>query len=123
MCNKRRVNVKKMALEDFQLRKNLSSVSKLKKETPKLYISKITEILVKRNEYELYFKRNNNDDWTKLDFLQKKYILDMPDPSIKPQPNGFEKSKVENILKNLGDIIPDNRKQFWLELPEKNVLL
>lgn len=121
MCNKRRVNVKKMLLEDFQLWKNLSSISKVKKETPRVYISKLTEILVKRNEYELYFKVNSNDDWKKLDFLQKKYISNMPDPSIKPHPNGFERTKVENIMKNLGDIIPENRKQFWLELPEKNV--
>lgn len=108
-----------MSLEDFQLWKNLSSC-KLKKQTPKLYISKITEILVKRSDFHLYYKCNTNEvDWKELDFLQKKIISDMPMPSIKAEPNGFEKQKVETIIKSLGDIIPENRRQFWLELPEK----
>lgn len=92
-------------LRKCQLWKNVSSVSKVKKETPRLYISNITEILVKCNEYELYIGEYSI-------FCKKIYF-----GHARP----FNKST--NILKEIGDIIAKNRKKFWLELPEKNVLL
>lgn len=108
-----------MTVTDFQICKNLSSSNKIKKQTPKVYISKITQILVKRNEFIIHYKLANDDEWKVLDFLLKKHIDPMPIPSFKAQPNGFEKVKVENLLKQLGDLFPENRKQFWLSLPEK----
>lgn len=119
MSNKGKVCVKKMTVTDFHIWKNLSSSNKIKKQTPKVYISKITQILVKRNEFIIHYKLANDDEWKVLDFLLKKHIDPMPIPSFKAQPNGFEKVKVENLLKQLGDLFPENRKQFWLSLPEK----
>lgn len=38
-------------------------------------------------------------------------------PSHHTSPCGFPHKKKMNILKSLGDILPENRKQFWKDLP------
>lgn len=97
MYNKRNGMLEKCQLKISNSRRIDFLYLKLKKET-KLYISKISEI-VKRNEYDFYFKINAKFDWRKLDFLHKqiliyfKYISNMSDPLITPQPNEFKKGK------------------------------
>lgn len=117
--NKGKVQIKSMQVNDFQLWKNLSSASKIKNQNPKFYIAKITEVMVKRNEFQIYYKNKSDEEWKQLDFLLKKYIGELPTPSIKTAPNGFEREKVDNLFKALGSIMPDNRKKFWEDLPEK----
>lgn len=70
----------------------------------------------------MYYKFSDDVEWQRLDFLQKQYVGNIPTPPFKAQLNGFEKKKVENILKNLGDLIPENRRRFWLDLPEKIIV-
>ncbi|CAH1997778.1 unnamed protein product [Acanthoscelides obtectus] len=117
--NKGKVQIKSMKLNDFQLWKSLHSVSKIKKQDPSFTMSKITELMVKRTEFVMYYKRNFEEEWKKLDFLLKKHIGEMPTAPIKTAPNGFERQKVENLLKAVGSIMPGNRKEFWEKLPEK----
>ncbi|CAH1969615.1 unnamed protein product [Acanthoscelides obtectus] len=117
--NKGKVQIKSMQLNDFQLWKSLHSVSKIKKQDPSFTMSKITELMVKRTEFVMYYKRNFEEEWKKLVFLLKKHIGEMPTAPIKTAPNGFERQKVENLLKAVGSIMPGNRKEFWEKLPEK----
>ncbi|CAH2008744.1 unnamed protein product [Acanthoscelides obtectus] len=70
--NKGNVQIKSMKLNDFQLWKSLHSVSKIKKQDPSFTMSKITELMVKRTEFVMYYKRNFEEEWKKLDFLLKK---------------------------------------------------
>ena len=37
---------------------------------------------------------------------------------LRTQPRGFPKDKKDAILKSLGGIMPENRRNFWINLPE-----
>lgn len=53
-----------------------------------------------------------------LDFLKKKCQKQMPTPNCLERETGFPKTKTEKLLKNLVEVLPNNRKKFWEDLPD-----
>lgn len=96
-CNRGKVLVKKMSLNDFYLWQDLSSSVKLKKHPQRPYLADITEILVRKREFVIYYKTLEDEDFKTLDFLVKKCIRSnyISNPTVKEEAHGFEKEKVE----------------------------
>lgn len=119
-----KVTVIQMEVKDFMLWKDLSikkkrSINHLG-ENP--YLREIVSVEAQRGEMFLKFKRDINDPWQPLHFLNAKSvksgILLPPSHSI---PQGVSQTHKTSILQNLvkgkNGIIPQNRLQFWLDLP------
>ncbi|KAK5880521.1 hypothetical protein CesoFtcFv8_023541 [Champsocephalus esox] len=52
---------------------------------------------------------HEEEDFTELDFLQKKCQLKIP-TTLRPQDKGIEEAKKRDILKKLGPLMPPNRR-------------
>ncbi|KAG5862079.1 hypothetical protein JTB14_024279 [Gonioctena quinquepunctata] len=77
-----------------------------------------------RGNLFLQSKSSLKGEFEKLDFLYKKAmkksgILSQSVP-YRTEHRGFPKIKKDAILKNLSDIMPENQKSFWINLPETN---
>jgi len=70
---------------------------------------------VERGKYVLFTKNQFCDEkYTTIDFLQKKYMNKrMTLPPSHTANCGILKEKRDDILTNLNQILPENRKQFW----------
>jgi hypothetical protein len=67
-------------------------------------------------KYVLFTKNQFNDEqYITLDFVQKKYMnkKGMTLPSSHKENCRIPKEKRDDILSNLSQILPKNRKQFW----------
>ncbi|KAK5916112.1 hypothetical protein CesoFtcFv8_001641 [Champsocephalus esox] len=62
---------------------------------------------------------HEEEDFTELDFLQKKCQLKIP-TTLRPQDKGIEEAKKRDILKKLGPLMPPNRRLFWSSLHVSN---
>lgn len=52
-----------------------------------------------------------------MNFLQKKAMKGISVPKSHSALVGFPQEKKSKLLQTLGDILPENRKQFWRDLP------
>lgn len=120
-CNRGKVFIKKMILEDFYLWEDMSSAAKIKKHTQRPYLADITEILVKKGDLNLHYKTSEDEEFKPVDFIMKKCIRHncISKPRQKTEANGFEREKVETMLKQVGNLMPENRRRFWITLPDK----
>lgn len=113
--SRKKVDVKVMDHTDFYLWKDYTSHTKLIKDPERLYMADIVQVVASRGKRTIScktsFKSNNCKE---LDFLMQKAIKKgMPAPEHAAQPCGFPKEKRDKILKDLGQVIPENRKLFW----------
>ncbi|KAK4873128.1 hypothetical protein RN001_015157 [Aquatica leii] len=117
------VEVKKMEHNDFYKWKNLTSQQKLKQSSNnnRPYLSDIVQIMAERGKFTLQYKNHFNEESTKtLDFLMKKAMKKkeiLRSVNCLERPHGFPKEKKESILKQLDNLLPENRKLFWKNLP------
>lgn len=112
--------VKVMEVQNFYKYLDLSSQHKVRKLKPRIYLRDIMVISAKRGCYTLDFKNNHTDDvFQTLDILQLKYIKSQSFPNVKQRdlPRGVNESTKTAIIEKLVHLMPENRKQFWLELP------
>lgn len=123
---KSKTDVKLMTYNDFYLWQDFKSQAKVKQNLNFSRLSDIVQIKATRGKYILQYKTSLTDEegFKNLDFLCKKAMkksgpLLAPVASC-PKPCGFSKSKKEKLLKALDGIIPENRKQFWVNLPESD---
>lgn len=94
--------------------KDYKSVQKLQKANRTL-LKDIVCIKVEREKFKLQFKTKLTDiEYRELDFLCKKNGIPIALQKLKPC--GVPKQKVDSILQNLSQILPENRKQFWQNL-------
>lgn len=120
-ANKSHVTMKVMDHVDFYKWLDYSSGIKLKDATrPRL--ADIVCLKAVRGAFTLQYKKTYEEDepYKDLNFLKQSAMKKggMLFPIRKVQPDGFSKKKVENILHNLRNILPENRKPFWRSLPE-----
>lgn len=116
--NSKRVTVKEMAVADFFDWKDYSSQAKLKKIEPRVYLSQVVKVMVQRGSDTLKVETDDTGELKQIDFLQVRAIKSgIKEPAVMKKPSGIPKSRKEHILKNLGEIIPANRHNFWRELP------
>ncbi|XP_030746373.1 uncharacterized protein LOC115891019 [Sitophilus oryzae] len=122
-AQKSRTEVKIMSHHDFYQWKDLKSEAKMKQQKKRIYLSDIVQIKATRGSFFLHYKSSLNNEFEKLDFLYKKAmtkggIFSQFVPLRRTAPRGFPKTKKDAIIKNLGNIMPENRKEFWINLPE-----
>ncbi|KAK5915997.1 hypothetical protein CesoFtcFv8_001540 [Champsocephalus esox] len=81
------------------------------KRLPKLADLKVVQL--RRGSRSMFVKiSHEEEDFTELDFLQKKFQLKIP-TTLRPQDKGIEEAKKRDILKKLGPLMPPNRRLFW----------
>lgn len=115
-CKSNSVDAKIMALKDFYDWKSECSVCELNKQN----ISGIVHIKAERGLNYLLCKTDYSEycPFGKLDFLKNNIIkngISKPDQETKFL--GIHPSKKESIIKTLVPLIPETRKQFWLDFP------
>ncbi|KAK5916171.1 hypothetical protein CesoFtcFv8_001693 [Champsocephalus esox] len=88
------------------------------KKLPKLADLKVVQL--RRGSRSMFVKiSQEEEDFTELDFLQKKCQLKIP-TTLRPQDKGIEEAKKRDILKKLGPLMPPNRRLFWSSLHVSN---
>lgn len=121
---KSKIDVKPMTHNDFYLWKDFKSQAKLNQDLNHPRLSNIVQIKASRGKYILQYKTSltDDEDFKNLDFLCKKAMIKkgllLAPVASCSEPCGFPSSKKEKLLKALDGIIPENRKHFWVNLPE-----
>lgn len=116
--NRGKVDLKVMDHTSFYDWKDYKSAQKLQKENRTL-LKDIVCIKVEREKFKLQFKTKLADtENEELDFLCKKNMKKNGIPIALPKEKlcGVLKEKVDSILHNLSQILPENRKKFWKNL-------
>jgi hypothetical protein len=69
----------------------------------------------------LYKQKYDDVSFRELNFLKKKVINNgIPNPAAhEEQPIGIDPIRKTEILRNLGDLIPSDSRQWWLSLQTK----
>jgi len=78
----------------------------------------IVAIRAERNNFNLLYKTDlKENDYQILDFLNKKNLKKTAMPGHKKEPYGIPITKKTDILDKLKQVLPENRKPFWKNLP------
>jgi len=119
-CNSGHVDAKVMDLKDFYDWKSECSVYKLNKQNIRPMLSDIVHIKAERGLNYLLYKTDYSEycPFRKLDFLKNNIIKNgISKPDQKTKVLGIHPSKKESIIKTLVPLMPETRKQFWLDFP------
>ncbi|CAI6365895.1 unnamed protein product [Macrosiphum euphorbiae] len=116
---KKEVIVKCMEHDDFFLWTDNKSPKKTNKKANRVMLKNIITIRAVRGQYDLLYKTNLNDEnYGRLDFLKSKFInKQILMPPAKVAPCGISESKRNDILNTLNQVLPEDRKVFWKNLP------
>lgn len=69
----------------------------------------------------MFYKNSLTDvEFEECDFLKKKFQLKIPE-KLRAGPRGIPPDKKKGILAELGPLMPENRKVFWMNLLEASV--
>lgn len=60
-------------------------------------------------------KRHSDTEFLEFDYLLSKATLQTPEG--REEPRGISASKQKDLVKNLVPLMPDGRKDFWINLP------
>ena len=104
------------AVDFFDLRNQESSA----KDTNYPYLRDVSEVQFRRKSTKMFWKTSFEDESYKSgQFLQKKYremVKKQVLLSEKGPERGVTLSKKNDILYKLTQLMPENRRQFWLDL-------
>lgn len=120
--NKSKVIVKSMATEDFLDIQSYISDRRIQNSNPRAYLKDMVQVCFIRDSYDLMYKNDFKDEYSELRFLNDKYLKN---PSImklefRSKPKGVESKRKAEIIRNLLNIIPKHKQQFWINLPAIN---
>lgn len=122
MCNSSKVQVKEMCSQDFREWGSLASSYQLQKmsaDKSRPMLKDLCEVVVKRGHKQLFCKTSWREEQKELHFLNKKYLKSSLEP---PQPQssnrGITRERKTTILKNLSNLIPAHKLEFWKNLYE-----
>lgn len=90
------------------------SIAKLNKVRP-LRMSDMKVAECRKGSKIVYYKNKRSD----VEFLEFDYLIDkasLQTPEGRQQPRGVSFTKQQDLIKNLVPLIPDSRKDFWLNL-------
>lgn len=109
---------------DFYTFQDFSVTSKRNgKGSTKVFLSDIVYLKTVRGSFQLEYKTSFLDEQTKqLDFLKNHVLKNkaFPEPTCYVQPCGIAEDRKSTIIKNLLELMEDNRKEFWLNLPVRD---
>ena len=116
--SKNGVAVEMKAEDFFDFRNHLGTA----KDTNYPYVSDVSVFQVRKGSTMMYWKNSHADIEYKCgEFATKKFRENVTNSSYniskKIGPRGVNKSKVDDIIKKIGPIIPKERMTFWLQLP------
>ncbi|XP_050306918.1 uncharacterized protein LOC126743745 [Anthonomus grandis grandis] len=114
------VKVLSMELSDFRDWKDHSSLMKIKKYSPRPYLSDIVKLKFERGSFSLWYSNEYNSHYTEVNFLTAKYLKNLTEPNVRSQSQSVTKSRKADIIKKLCPLMPENRRHFWEELPVSN---
>ncbi|KAI8427301.1 hypothetical protein MSG28_001888 [Choristoneura fumiferana] len=81
----------------------------------------VVEVKFLRGERTLLYKKQFVEEYKVLDFLQKKYsVHELPTNNPPTTSRGIKTVKKHEIISKLVPLMPTNRKQFWINLPENS---
>ncbi|KAL0860407.1 hypothetical protein ABMA27_009801 [Loxostege sticticalis] len=110
--------VKKMNVEDFCKFEDCSSVYKLQNSSPRAYLKDMCQITFRRGHNVLFYKTDFEDEEYTLDFLKLKNIKNgIPHPKRNNTCRGITSQRKQNIITQLGPLMPESRRLFWEHLP------
>lgn len=115
--NSNKVEVVELRNED--LRNWTDGHSSVKgRKMPKLADLKVVQL--RRGSRFMFVKMSHEEeDFTKLDFLQNTFQLNIP-TTLRSQDKGIEEAKKKDILTKLGSLMPPTRRLFWSSLSVSN---
>lgn len=117
--NNGKVNVKCLVAENFLNVPNYVSDRRIQNSNPRAYLKNMTQVCFSRNNYDLMYKNNFEDEYTLLRFMSDKYIKN---PKVlklefRTNPKGIDVQKKAGIIEKLSSIIPPHKLVFWKNLP------
>ncbi|XP_050499069.1 uncharacterized protein LOC126879820 [Diabrotica virgifera virgifera] len=110
------VKVLNMDISDFKNWKDHSSLAKIKKHSPRPYLSNIVKVKFIRGSFNMSYSYEYDSPYKELNFLTAKYLKNKSETISTPLCRGISKTKKESILKKLCPLMPSNRRHFWQEL-------
>lgn len=119
-ANSGKVKVINMKFENFSEWKDYSSQYKLQKMKPRVYLHDIVMIKAQRGKRILYYTNSFTSPFKELNFLNSKMLKNIPKASRCAQPRGIPEEKKKSIISELCSLMPENRRQYWMELPSRN---
>lgn len=81
----------------------------------------IVAMKAETDKFNLFYKTDNTDkEFKLLDFLKKSHLTRTTLPLAKKTPISIKLEKKTDILVKLNQVLPENRKTFWKNLPVKD---
>ncbi|CAH1115662.1 unnamed protein product [Psylliodes chrysocephalus] len=102
------VNVLTMNLTDFKEWKDNSSLQKIKKYSPKPYLSDIVKLKFERGSFSMWYSYEYDSPYKEQNFVTAKYLKNIDEPKSRLICRG---------IKKLCPLMPENQRRFWEELP------
>lgn len=119
--NHGKITTKAMDITDFYNFQDYSSVYKRNSnQNEKVHLSNIVHVKAVRESFELEYKTDMTSiDSKKLNFLKSDLLRKkkFPEPVRHTIPCGVSAEKKKSINDNLLELMEDNRRVFWLNLP------
>ncbi|CAI6375963.1 unnamed protein product [Macrosiphum euphorbiae] len=86
--------------------------------TNRVLLKDVVALRAERGKCNIYYKTDiTNNFYQELDFLNKSHLKKTPLPPSKTTPCGIHENKREEHIDRLKQVLPDNRKTFWKNLP------
>lgn len=115
-ANSQRVVCKELSFADFADWSDWTSTSKLNNAVPRPYIKDISKIKFIRGKKTMLYANSFDNDWTELDFIMVKH-QDLIPPEMRNFACGISRTVKEGITTKLIQLMPFNRRLFWIGIP------
>ncbi|KAF6209662.1 hypothetical protein GE061_015411 [Apolygus lucorum] len=122
-ANSGRVVVEEMKQEDFYEWEDNSSTSKINRTVPRPYMKDMVEVVATRGKLTLSYRtRFTSDETHVMDFTKKKLTKKniVKRPNSIPNLRGISTNRKSQITQNLLELMPENRRPFWVNLVEND---
>lgn len=118
-ANSSNVNIIEMTLNQFYTFVDYTSKYKLKNIEERVYLRDIVTVCFKRGSKCIYYKKDFNDKFIKLqDPLKKTFSKTaFTKPTVRSEYRGVSLKRKTSLIAKLKSHIPINRMKFWEELP------
>lgn len=121
-ANSKKVSIISMKPNDFANWLDCTSQAKLKKADPRPYLNKIVQVCATRGKNTLQYWTDFDGEACELNFLTANVMKKgIQKPQFRNDSRGIPQNKKDTIIKNLCPLMPENRKQFWIDLPVNDV--
>ena len=107
---------------DFYEWEDAASQYKLKNISPRPYLNAMAKVRFQRGKKTLEYANEFEALYTEIDFLKVRCKRTMTMPKRQENARGIQKQNKDDIIKNLGAMIPDLQLRFWKDIPEENVV-